>query len=86
LIQIYQDGGVNMLSQAVRKGIADGSIRSDLDPDLTGAAIGNLISALVARFSLLGQLISEEYGLPWMSISQEIIQAFLRGIQSPASS
>lgn len=85
LIQIFNGGSVNLLNHAVREGISDGSIRSDLDPDLTAAAIGNLISAVSARFSLLGDHIGEEYGLPWMSICLEIIRTFLRGIRSSAT-
>jgi len=84
LVQIFEEGKFNkLLTQMVRDGVQDGSIRPDLNPDLTAAAIGNLVSAVSARFSLLGDHISEEYSLPWMSICLEIIRTFLRGLQLP---
>jgi hypothetical protein len=86
MVGIINEEGVRMLTRIVQDGIADGSIRPDLDPELTAAAIGNLISAVSARFSLLGDHIGEEYGLPWMRICLEIIRTFLHGIQSPSTS
>lgn len=79
-----ENGG--LVYQLVRQGIADGSIRPDLDPELVSAAVWNLLSGMNSRFALLGSLIGEEYGRPAAEIYQEICRAFLRGIQSsPAS-
>lgn len=75
----------NLVSQLIRQGIADGSIRPDLDADLASAAVWNLLSGMNTRFALLGSLISEEYGQPASVIYQEICRAFLRGIQSTLS-
>jgi len=69
----------------VRLGIADGSLRPDLDPDLVAAAIWNLLSGMNARFALLGEHITTEYGRPPGEIFREILRAFLRGIQSNTS-
>jgi len=78
--QAWAEGG-GLLAQAIRQGIADGSIRPDLDPDLLSAAIFNLLNALNSRFALLGGLIREEYGQPVEDMYREICRAFLRGIQ-----
>lgn len=72
-------GGV---AQMVRQGLADGSIRAGLDPELTAAALLNLLSGMSARFALLYDLIPGEYGLSAEEIYAEICRAFLRGIQS----
>ena len=74
----------DLLVQVIRQGIADGSIRPDLDPDLLAAAIFNLLNALNSRFALLGDLIHEEYGQPVADMYREICRAFLRGIQPPS--
>ena len=78
-------GGHQMLADMYRQGIADGSLRPGLNPDLLSAAMANLINAVNSRFALLGELIHEEYGYPVMDIYQEICRAFLRGIQNSPS-
>lgn len=78
-------GSGDSVTRMIRQGIADGSIRPDLDIDLASAAVWNLLSGMNSRFALLGNLISEEYGQPAMTIYQEICRAFLRGIQSTPS-
>ncbi len=74
--------GDDWVTQVVRRGIADGSIRADADPELVSAALLNLLSGMNARFSLLGNLITQEYGRPMPSIYQEICRIFLRGLQA----
>lgn len=73
----------NLFVDAVRQGIADGSIRADLDPGLVTAAMLNMTNAVVSRFALLGGLIGEEYGQPTRLIYREIYRVFLLGIRSP---
>lgn len=82
IVEQTWDGGDTRFDQALRLGMADGSIRADLDPDLTSAAIMNLVNALNARFALLGTLIEEEYKQPVRGMYREICLAFLRGIQN----
>ena len=77
--------GLGLLTEMIRQGIRDGSIRPDVDPNLLSAAILNLLSGMNSRFALLGDLIQEEYGQPVMAMYREICRAFLRGIQTPAS-
>ncbi len=75
-----------LLIPMIQQGIADGSIRPDVDPHLLSAALFNLVSGMHSRFALLGHQIREEYGYPVMELYREICHCFLRGIQNtPAS-
>jgi AcrR family transcriptional regulator len=67
-------------ARLIDEGIADGSVRSDLDTTLVSTAIWNMLSGMNARFSLLGDLIQQEYGQPVITIYHEICHIFLRGI------
>jgi len=69
------------LCQLVQMGIKDGSLRSDLNPDLECSAMLNLLAALNNRFALLGNRIAEEYGYPYLEIYRGICRSYLRGIQ-----
>lgn len=80
------DVGEDILADLIAQGIADGSIRPDLDPRLLSAAMMNLLNALNSRFALLGSYIGEEYGQPVKDMYREICRAFLRGIQNTPSS
>jgi len=85
LLKTYQQGRLgagNPFTDAIRQGIADGSIQPDVDPDLLTSALMNFLNAVNSRFALLGDLIGEEYGQPTRTIYQEICRTFLRGIQS----
>ncbi len=82
IVEQASQGGYDYFARLIREGIADGSIRADLDPDLFSAALMNMLNALNSRFALLGGLISEEYGYPVMEMYREICQAFLQGIQN----
>jgi AcrR family transcriptional regulator len=75
-------GGVDWIIHLVRQGITDGSIEAETDPELAAAALLNLLSGMNARFALLGDLITQEYGLPMLAIYQEICRVYLRGIQA----
>ena len=66
----------------VRKGIRDGSMRSDLDPHLTMAAIFNLNSSLMGRLGEMGKTkLQSEFGLPADQIISEIYRIFINGIK-----
>ena len=70
----------------VRQGIADGSLRSDLDPDLTVALIYNLNSSLLGRLGQMGRKVQEEYGIAPEEIFREIYRVFINGIKAPGRS
>jgi TetR/AcrR family transcriptional regulator, cholesterol catabolism regulator len=75
-------GAKDGIAQIIQRGMADGSLRTDLDPDKVSAAFLNLIIGMNARFALLGNMISIEYGQREQDIYQEICHIFLRGLQS----
>ena len=83
IVEQGTSGAYDHFAHLIREGIADGSVREDLDPDLLSAALMNMLNALNSRFALLGGLIAEEYGHPVMNMYQEICRAFLRGIENP---
>lgn len=66
----------------IRSGIADGSIRPDVNADLCAAAIFNLLSGIDARFSLMVSVVQEEYGYGVIEMYREICRNFLRGIRA----
>ena len=76
------EGGMNWVTSMVRQGIADGSIRADVDPDLVSAALLNLLAGMSSRFALLGELVAQEYDQPVPAIYQEICRIFLGGLQA----
>lgn len=77
---------IEPMVEMIRQGIADGSIRPDVDAGLFSAAMLNLVSGMNSRFALLGSRISAEFGHPVMDLYREICNNFLRGIQArPAS-
>lgn len=69
------------MAQTVRRGIADGSIHTGVDPERVSAALLNLLSGMNARFALLGDLITQEYNQPTHDIYREICRVFLRGLR-----
>jgi AcrR family transcriptional regulator len=83
--QIFARRG-DPLVQMIRQGIADGSIRPDVDAELFSAAMLNLVSGMNSRFALLGKQVSEEYGYPVMELYREISRNFLRGLQASSAS
>jgi AcrR family transcriptional regulator len=77
-----RDGGDDGVTQLIRQGIQDGSIRADVEPELISAVLLNLLSGINARFALLGELITQEYGQPMLVIYEETCRVFLRGLQA----
>lgn len=75
-------GYYGMPAEWLRAGIADGSIRADIDADLGAASIFNLLSGMDARFSLMGEVVQEEYGYSVVDMYREICKVFLRGIRA----
>jgi AcrR family transcriptional regulator len=75
-------GYYGMPAEWIREGIADGSVRPDLDPGLATAAIFNLMAGMTSRFALLGTTVEEEYGYGVIELFREICRNFLRGIRA----
>ncbi len=71
------------LSGLVRDGIADGSLRPDLDPELTMHSILNAAIATQRRFAALGERVEIEYGQPVDRLFRETIRVLLLGLRAP---
>ena len=71
------------LADLVREGIADGSLRSDLDPDLTMHSILNTVIGAQRRLASLGKRVEEEYGQPIHRLFRESAHIILLGLRGP---
>ncbi|WP_263381240.1 TetR/AcrR family transcriptional regulator [Granulicella arctica] len=65
----------------IREGIEDGSLRSDLDPDLTLHAVFNAVIGVQRRFASLGVKVEREFGQPIDRLFQETIRIILLGLR-----
>lgn len=70
------------MAEIIRQGIADGSLRPDLDADLAVTAIFNLSAAMQLRLGLLGTKVEAESGQSIPGIFHEICRIFLDGIKA----
>lgn len=77
--QIY-DQGFKVFRKLIREGIADGSLRSDLDPDLTLHAVINAVIAAQRRLASLGKKVELEYGQPIDRLFRETIRIIVFGL------
>jgi AcrR family transcriptional regulator len=71
------------LTTLVRSGIADGSLRPDLDPELTLHSVLNAAIATQRRLASLGARVEQEYGQPIDRLFDEACRVILRGLQAP---
>jgi AcrR family transcriptional regulator len=70
-------------TKLIREGIADGSLRSDLDPDLTMHAVMNAVIGAQRRLASLGNKVELEYGNPIDRLFRETIRVILLGMRAP---
>jgi len=75
-------GRMTGLADLVREGIADGSLRPDLDPDLTMHAILNAVIGAQRRLASLGNRVEQEYGQPIHLLFRESVHIILLGLGS----
>jgi len=80
--QINPDG-FKVFSDLIRDGIADGSLRRDLDPNLTLHAVINGVIGAQRRLASLGNKIEREYGKPADRLFRESIRVILLGLRNP---
>ncbi len=69
-------------SELIREGIADGSLRSDLDPELTMQAVINAAVGTQRRLASLDKKIELEYGQPIDRLFRETIRVLLLGLRA----
>ncbi len=76
-------GRFEPLSNLIREGVADGSLRSDLDPDLTLHSVVNAVVGAQRRLASLGNRVEQEYGQPIDVLFREIVRILLLGLRAP---
>ena len=69
-------------SDLIRAGIADGSLRPDLDPELTLHAVVNTVIGAQRRLAALGSLVEREYGQPVDRLFREGLRILLLGLRA----
>ena len=67
----------------IREGIADGSLRFDLDPELTMHAVINAVVGTQRRLASLGKKVELEYGHPVDRLFRETLRVLLLGMRAP---
>ncbi len=77
--------GFQVFSDLIREGMADGSLRSDLDPDLTLHAVINAVVGAQRRLASLGKKVELEYGQPVDRLFREAVRVLLLGLRAPES-
>jgi AcrR family transcriptional regulator len=77
--------GSEVFRELIREGIADGSLRSDLDPDLTMQAIVNAAIGTQRRLASLGKKVELEYGQSVDRLFRETIRVILLGLRATGS-
>jgi AcrR family transcriptional regulator len=76
-------GGLAYFSSLVRQGMEDGTLRSDLDPELTMQAVINAVVGAQRRLASLGNRVEVEYGQPIDRLFRETIRILLLGMRAP---
>jgi len=76
-------GGFKYFRALIRQGIADGSLRPDLDPNLTMHAVINAVVGAQRRLASLGNRVEVEYGHPIDRLFRETIRIILLGLRAP---
>jgi AcrR family transcriptional regulator len=74
--------GFQYFAALIREGIADGSLRADLDPDLTLHAVINAVIGAQRRLASLGHRVELEYGQPVDRLFRETIRIILLGLRA----
>ncbi|MEI9977069.1 MAG: TetR/AcrR family transcriptional regulator [Ignavibacteriota bacterium] len=74
--------GFKCLGELIREGVADGSLRADLDPDLTLHAVMNAVAGAQRRLASLGNRVELEYGQPIDRLFRETIRIILLGLRA----
>lgn len=74
--------GFHFLGALIRDGVADGSLRADLDPELTLHAVMNAVAGAQRRLASLGSRVELEYGQPIDKLFRETIRVILLGLRA----
>jgi AcrR family transcriptional regulator len=69
------------LAALIREGIADGSLRSDLNPELTMHSVFNAVIATQRRLAALGDRVEQEYRQPIQLLFREAVRIIVSGLR-----
>jgi AcrR family transcriptional regulator len=75
-------GRFKALATWIQEGIADGSLRSDLNPNLTIQSVMNAVIGAQRRLASLGNRVEEEYGQPIHLLFRETVRIILLGLRA----
>ena len=78
----FNADGFKAFAILIGEGIADGSLRPDLDPELTLHAVINAVIGAQRRFASLGQKVELEYGHSIGTLFDETIRIVILGLSS----
>jgi AcrR family transcriptional regulator len=70
---------------SIHKGIADGSLRADIAPELMLAAFFNFVSGTFSRLGEMGDKVEKEFGQSAQAIFTQIYRIFLDGLKASSS-
>jgi AcrR family transcriptional regulator len=70
---------------SIQMGMKDGSLRTDIDPELMLAAFFNFISGTFSRLGEMGDKVEKEFGMDTQIIFTKICRIFLDGLKAPFS-
>jgi AcrR family transcriptional regulator len=70
------------IADLIREGIADGSLHSDLDPELTMHSVMNAVIGTQRRLASLGDRVEKEYGQPIELLFRESVRIILLGLRA----
>jgi AcrR family transcriptional regulator len=72
--------GLRSLAGLVREGMADGSLRRELNPELTMPSALNAVIGAQRRLASLGSRVEQEYGQPVHLLFRETVRITLLGL------
>ncbi len=75
-------GGFAQFRKLIRDGVADGSLRSDLDADVTMHAVMNALIGAQRRLAMLGDRVEKQYGKPVDALFREASRVILLGLRA----
>lgn len=79
--RIFPEGFAGLIG-LLREGIADGSLRPDLNPELTLHSVMNAVVGAQRRLASLGSRVETEYGQPVDRLFRETVRIVLLGLQA----
>lgn len=67
---------------SIQKGIKDGSLRADINPELVLATYFNFLSGMISRLGEMGDKVQTEFGMSSQTIFSQIYRIFLDGLKA----